>query len=681
MGLMNLQASENYINRELSWLEFNHRVLLQALSGDNPVFERMKFLSIVISNLDEFFMIRVAGLRHLVNTGSDKADPAGLTPKQQLSAISKRAHKLMDTEYAVYRSVLAELNLRGISIIGASDLSEEQLAFCGDYFDQTLYPLITPIAVARDAHFPLIPGRSLNLGVLASAKDGKPNLFIVPVPSGVARLVALPCESGHVFIPVEEIVRLRLSTLFPNAVSLTSAFFRITRNGDLSLDDDAVDLLRAVKKSLRQRQKGEVVRLEISADAPDKLIDRLRKHMSIQGKDVYRIDGPINLNFLTKQLYDIEGNEDAQYRPFEQNIPDCLQKDESIFDTIDRGDILLYHPFDSFAPVVRMLSEAADDPDVMSIKITLYRVSHNSPIVEALERAARNGKQVFVLIEARARFDEENNIEFGEELSKSGATVIYGLPKLKTHSKIALILRRERGTVKKYLHLGTGNYNDVTAKLYTDYSLLTANQQLGSDAVEFFNSVTGGLPRPQLTGLTMAPYELRRRFVNELKMERRMVKQGGEGYVFAKMNSLTDPGIIKELYKTSQAGVKIKLIVRGICCLRPGIPGISENIEVCSIVGRFLEHSRVYCFGKGERQRIYLSSADWMTRNLDKRVELLFPVFDKECSARILSHLELYWDDTAKGRRLSSDGKYHPNESSDEYINAQEELIPYPADN
>ncbi|MBP3413646.1 MAG: polyphosphate kinase 1 [Clostridia bacterium] len=674
---MGLQSPENYINRELSWLEFNHRVLLQALAGDNPVFERMKFLSIVISNLDEFFMIRVAGLRHLVNTGCEKRDPAGMTPKEQLSAISKRAHELMDTEYAVYRSVLAELELRGISVITASELNEEQLAFCGDYFDQTLYPLITPIAVQQGTPFPLIPGRSLNLGVLCSAREGKQNLFIISIPSGVDRLLPLPCKSGNVFIPVEEVVRLRLSTLFPNASVLSSGFFRITRNGDLSLDDDAVDLLGAVKKSLRQRQKGEVVRLEISADAPDKLINRLRKHMSIQNKDIYRITGPINLNFLTKQLYDISGNEDACYKPFEQNLPQELCVDESIFDTISRGDILLYHPFDSFDPVVRLLSESADDPDVMSIKITLYRVSHNSPIVEALERAAKNGKQVFVLIEARARFDEQNNIEFGEELSKSGATVIYGLPKLKTHSKIALVLRRERGLVKKYLHLGTGNYNDVTARIYTDYSLLTANQQLGSDAVEFFHSVTGGLPQPQLSGLVMAPYELRTRFVNEMKLERRIAKQGGKGFIFAKMNSLTDPDIIKELYKTSQAGVKIQLIVRGICCLRPGIPGVSDNIEVRSIVGRFLEHSRVYCFGEGIRRRIYLSSADWMTRNLDKRVELLFPIFDTDCIYRIQSDLELYWNDTAKGRTLSPDGSYHSCDDSGVYINAQEELIPY----
>ena len=672
---MNLSSPDNYINRELSWLEFNHRVLLQALSGDNPVFERMKFLSIVISNMDEFFMIRVAGIRHLVNTGSDSKDPSGLTPKEQLSSISKRAHKLMDTEYAVYRSVLAELKLRSISVIGSDELNEEQLAFCGDYFDKTLYPLITPIAVVNNSPFPLIPGKSLNMGVLCSAKEGKSNLSIVTIPSGVDRLLRLPSESGYVFIPIEEVIRLRLSTLFPNAASIQSGFFRIMRNGDLALDDDAVDLLGAVKKSLRQRQKGEVVRLEISADAPEKLVECLRKRMSIQNKDIYKIDGPINLNFLMKQLYKLPGNDDVRYAPFKANIPARLKAEESIFSTIDKGDILLYHPFDSFDPVVRLLSESADDPDVMSIKITLYRVSDNSPVVEALKRAAKNGKQVFVLFEARARFDEQNNIECGEELSKAGATVIYGLPKLKTHSKITLILRREDNTVKKYMHLGTGNYNDVTAAQYTDYSLLTCNRQLGADAVEFFHSVTGGLPQPRLIGLVMAPYELRNRFVAELKAERRAAKEGSQGFVFAKMNSLTDPDLIKELYKTSQAGVHIKLIVRGICCLRPGIEGISENIEVCSIVGRFLEHSRIYCFGAGTRRRIYLSSADWMTRNLDKRVELLFPLYDKNCADRVYSDLELYWKDTAKRRILDRKGKYHENENALEYINAQEIFI------
>ena len=669
---------EHYINRELSWLEFNHRVMMQAVADENPVFERIKFLSIVTSNLDEFFMVRVASIRDQLRAKYDAVDPAGMTPKQQLIAISERTHELCEMEYSIYhKSILPELRSNGISIIHADSLMDEQVRFCNSLFDNAIYPVLTPLAVDRSHPFPLILNKSLNIGVLLDCGADKPVFATVQVPDNLQRLIKLPSEQGYIFIPIEEIIKMNIAKLFSGYNVIDCVPYRITRNGDLSFDEEeAIDLLSEIKNSLKARKRGSVIRLEIARGANPKMLKFLQKKLEIEKRDIYEINGPINLSFLVKQLYSLPGFDHLKDRSFTPKICRELLTNESIFSVISRKDILMYHPYDSFDPVVRLLDEAADDPDVLAIKQTLYRVSNNSPIVAALERAADKGKQVTALVEVKARFDEENNIEFGEQLSRMGAHVIYGVAGLKTHSKITLIVRREADGIKRYLHLGTGNYNDVTARIYTDYSLLTADRQLGEDATVFFNSITGYFRAPVMQKLIMAPHALRLTFTNLIRAEKKKARAGQPAAIFAKMNSLADPDIVRELFKAAAAGVRIRLFVRGICCLRPGIPGLSENIEVRSVVGRFLEHSRIYLFGaEGTEQKLYLSSADWMTRNLDHRVELLFPIEDKDVFAQIKSDIDIYWRDTVKARRLGSDGVYH--RISGEDINAQETLIDY----
>ncbi len=679
---------EHYINRELSWLEFNHRCMMQALAEENPIFERINFLSIVTSNLDEFFMIRVASIRDQLRAKYDVPDASGMTPRQQLVAISERAHRLSSEEYSIYRdSILPELKSNGISILHLKDLNKKQKEFCNSVFDNAIYPVLTPLAVDRSHPFPLILNKSLNLGVLLDSGEEKPAFATVQVPDNLLRLIRLPSEEdsdgeSYTFVPIEDIMRMNISKLFSGYKVINCVPYRITRNGDLSFDEEeAIDLLSEIKNSLKQRKRGSVIRLEIARGANPKLLKFLQKKLEIEKRDIYEINGPINLSFLTKQIYSLPGYDHLKYTKYTPKVCDALKKDESIFDTISRGDILMYHPYDSFDPVVRLLEEAADDPNVLAIKQTLYRVSGHSPIVAALERAADKGKQVTALIEVKARFDEENNIEFGERLSQIGAHVIYGVAGLKTHSKITLIVRREEDGIKRYMHLGTGNYNDVTARIYTDYSLLTADQALGEDATIFFNSITGYFKTPIMQKLIMAPHALRLTITNLIRGEKKKAKAGKPAAIFAKMNSLADPEIIAELFKAAAAGVKIRLFVRGICCLRPDVEGLSENIEVRSIVGRFLEHSRVYIFGaEDDEQQMYLSSADLMTRNLDHRVELLFPIEDPDVFARVKHDMDTYWSDTVKARRLLSDGTYCPVVSGDESaerINAQEKLIDY----
>lgn len=671
------KQNSEYTNRELSWLEFNHRVLQQALDRENPLLERCRFLSIVCSNLDEFFMVRVASVEDQQKAGYDKPDPAGLTPQQQLGAIAARVQDLYAELYAAYKATMVELEEYGVLIADYDKLSNEQKVFCREYFEQNVYPAVSPITVSKNRIFPFVPGKGLNIGVLAANSQGGETLATVQLPTSLPRLIEIPSEEGRVFLPMEELVAANINRIFPKTEILALAPYRIMRNGDLDAEaDEAGDLLSAVKKSLSMRKRGSVVRMEIGGDADERLVRRLQKRFSVSRKFVYSVFGPINLNFLSKQICDLKLEGNMLYKPFEHGIPEVLRSEESIFDIIKRGDILLYHPFDSFDPVVRLIAEAAEDAGVVAIKITLYRLSHNSPIVDMLAKAAKAGKLVTAFIEARARFDEENNIEYGEALEKAGVNVVYGLPKYKTHSKITLILRREHGEMRKYLHLGTGNYNDTTAKLYTDYSLLTADPVLGADGVEFFHSITGGLFEPDMEQLVMAPFSLRDKFVEEIKREKKKAKEGGEGFIFAKMNSLVDPDIIEQLYKAAKAGVKIQLMVRGICCLRTDAKAAAGNIEVRSIVGRFLEHSRVYMFGTEEDRRIYLSSADWMQRNLNRRVELLFPIRDKKVAERIEDDmLRCYWRDNVKARRLCEGSRYEKPFSEEPPYNAQEAQI------
>lgn len=668
-------SSDCFINRELSWLEFNNRVLMQALSVDNPLFERLRFLSIVCSNLDEFYMIRVSSLYAQISAKSEERDPAGLTAKQQLSAVSRRASILMDTAYGVYHSLMGELAEEGIHLLHYEELTDSERSFCEEYYRSSLYPLITPTVLGKGRVFPLVSNGGLNLAVTLRRQDGSHRLATVSVPTGLGRLVRLEGDEVR-FVAVEEIVRANIGSLFPGWEITESRVYRVTRDGDLELDeDDYIDLRSAVMHSLSQRKRGRVMRLELEAGVSGALRDRLMRSLKVTRKQVFELGGPVNLTFLSKAICSLDGFEHLKYKPYTPSMPECLRDTDDIFSVMRERDVLLYHPFDSFDPVVRFLRQAAADEQVMAIKITLYRVSHESPIVAALKQAARSGKDVTVLFEARARFDEENNIEFGAELSAAGASVIYGLPHVKTHSKIALVMRRENGATVNYVHLGTGNYNDVTARLYTDYSLLTADKRIGSDASEFFHSLTGGLYKPEPVLLVAAPHDMRDRFVHELKRERKRAKHGLPAEVFVKINSLTDRKMIKQLYKASRAGVHIRLLVRGICCLRPGIPGLSENIEVRSIVGRFLEHSRIYSFGTGDERRLYLSSADWMTRNLDRRVELLFPLLDSDVRQKVISDCELYWSDNVKARVMNSNGQYFPTESAEDQINAQEALI------
>lgn len=651
-------SESNFINRELSWLEFNHRVLMQAKDKGNPLFERMNFMSIVCSNLDEFFMVRVGSLHDQLNAKGNTTDPGGMSTKQQLNAIAKRAKRMTVDLYDTYiEEILPELEEHDIKILRAHELSEEYKAYCEGFFDSALYPVLTPLAIDKSHPFPFIANRALNLAVMVEDGDGEAAFATVQVPSNYPRLFRI---RQHIYVPVEDVIKLNISKLFAPLRVISCSPYRITRNGDMEInEDEAEDLLAEIRKSLKKRRKGDVIRLEMERGCDGKLTKFFTKAFGLDKKDVYESCGPISLTFFMKELYGLGGFDALKYEPYVPNMPDRLRdSDADIFEVIKQGDILLHHPFDSFDPVVRFMNQAAEDPDVVAIKQTLYRVSKNSPIIKALITAAENGKQVTALVELKARFDEENNITYGEELKKKGVNVVYGVEDLKTHSKITLVVRRENDGVRQYLHLGTGNYNDSTAKMYTDYGLLTCEESLGNDATAFFNSITGFFRKPELHHLVMAPHTLRSTVYELLEAEIEKIRNGGEGEFYGKMNSLADAAMIDKLYAAAQAGVKIRLMVRGICCLDPNCREAAGNIEVRSIVGRHLEHTRVYIFGKGDDRKVYLGSADLMTRNLSRRVELLFPLLDDKIRERVIEETELYWTDTVKARVLAEDRKY-----------------------
>ncbi len=675
-----LDSPELYINRELSWLAFNRRVLAEAMQPDNPVFERMKFLSIVSTNLDEFFMIRVASIRDQVSAGWKLPDPAGLKPREQLRQIALATRLMVQEQYRVWAGeLLPELTEAGLSFLAWADLNEEQAAFAERFFQSDVYPVLTPVLVEGSRNFPLLSGRSLNLGVLLKSHGGKRTEFItVQVPGLIPRALRLPGEdAGASFLLLEEIIRHFLPQVLPGRRIIACHPYRITRNADLSYDEEeACDLLISIEQSLKKRKWGAVIRLEIDPDMDERMLALLQDAFEVGETEIYRIPGPINFDFLLKQMYPLPGFDKWKYAPFEPGTPNEL-KEASIFDTLKRGDIFLHHPYDSFDPVQRFAEEAAQDENVLAIKQTLYRVSGHSAIVESLAKAAKGGKQVTALLEVKARFDEENNIHWGKYLEKAGCHVIYGLPRLKTHSKILLVIRREPDAIRRYVHLGTGNYNDVTARLYTDMGLLTADPELGEDASRFFNLVTGFSETMPMNLLTPAPSKLRTEFLRLIKRERDNAKKGLPARIDAKMNSLVDAAVIKALYEASRAGVEIDLTVRGVCCLRPGISDLSQRITVRSIVGRFLEHARIFRFENAGEPEIYLSSADWMPRNLDRRVELLFPVRDERIQERILRMMALQKQDTAKAWLLKPDGAYErisPKEG-EECFNSQEALL------
>ena len=661
--MIDFENSQYYTNRELSWIQFNYRVLEEARDKSNPLFERLKFLSITSSNLDEFFMVRVASLKDMVNAGYHKQDIAGMTPKEQLSAISEALHEFTQTQYSTYnRSLLPLLEKEKITVLTSFEqLSEEEAAFADSFFEEKVYPVLTPMAVDASRPFPLIRNKSLNIAALVKSKqcldtDEELEFATVQVPSVMGRIVKLPCEEGVKLILLEEIIRRNISKLFLNYDVIATAAYRIERNADLSIDEEeAEDLLQEIEKQLKQRQWGEAIKLEVSEEIDKRLLKYLKKELSVSDEDVYKIQGPLDLTFLMK-LYGMDGFEAYKWQKYQPQR--CVQIDPniSIFENIKRGDIFLHHPYVTFDPVVNFIKEAAADPKVLAIKQTLYRVSGNSPIVAALARAAENGKQVTVLVELKARFDEEHNIVWAKMLEKAGCHVIYGLRGLKTHSKITLVVRDEEDGICRYVHLGTGNYNDATAKIYTDCGIMTCNRMIGEDATAVFNMLSGYSEPESWNQLAVAPLWLRGKFLSWIKRETEFARKGENAYIIAKMNSLCDKEIIAALYEASSAGVQIDLIVRGICCVKTGIEQVSENIRVHSIVGTFLEHSRIFCFANGGNEEIYMGSADWMPRNLDRRVEITFPVLDPKVRAQVKHILDVELADTVRTRLMKQDG-------------------------
>lgn len=650
-----------YVNRELSWIEFDERVLGESRDKNNPLMERIKFLAITASNLDEFFMVRVASLIDMIHAGYNKRDIAGLKPKEQLELISRATHGLVDTQYStLMRSLLPQLEVEGIKVITGHDkLSEEQNKYIDRYFEEEVYPVLTPMAVDASRPFPLVRNKSLNIGALISKKGEDSEEFAtVQVPGVLPRLVEIPDNTGRTFILLEEIIERNIPKLFLNYDVVCAYPYRIMRNADLTIDEDeAEDLLKEIEKQIKKRQWGEAIRLEVADDIDKKLLKVLKKELAIDEDAIYKISGPIDLTFLMK-LYGIDGYDhlkSEKHTP--QPVPELADKTD-IFAAIRERDILMHHPYQTFEPVIDFVRSAAKDPDVLAIKQTLYRVSGNSPIIAALAQAAENGKQVTVLVELKARFDEENNIVWAKKLEKAGCHVIYGLVGLKTHCKITLIVRREEDGIKRYVHLGTGNYNDSTAKLYTDLGLLTCSREIGEDATAVFNMLSGYSEPRAWNRLAVAPLWLKDRFLHLIEREKNNVKEGKKAHIIAKINSLCDKDVIEALYEASSEGVKIELIVRGICCLKPGIPGISENISVRSIVGDYLEHSRIFYFENAGRHEVYCASSDWMPRNLERRVEIMFPILDEKLKERVIGILDILLADTVKARIELSDGSY-----------------------
>lgn len=671
--------SEIFTNRELSWLDFNERVLSEARDETIPLFERMKFLSITASNLDEFFMIRVASLKDLVHADYQKTDISGMTPKEQLEVISQKTHQFMDAQYFTYNGLLKPmLEAKHLRLINSyEELNPAQKIYAERYFMQEVYPVLTPMAVDSSRPFPLIRNKTLNIGALISNKEGASeyDFATVQVPSVLKRLIEIPSEAPdeRTWILLEQLIEMNIQKLFLNYKIICSYPYRIMRNADLSIDEeDAEDLLEEIEKQLKQRKWGEAIRLEVEKGMDMRLLDILKKALNVSEDEIYAIHGPLDFTFLM-QMYAFEGFEHLKYPAYIPQISKELSEDENLFDQIRRRDILLFHPFQSFDTVVDFVHQASKDTEVLAIKQTLYRVSGHSPIIDSLAQAAENGKQVTVLVELKARFDEENNIHWAKKLEKAGCHVIYGLVGLKTHSKITLIVRREADGIRRYVHLGTGNYNDSTAKLYTDTGLFTCSKAIGEDATAVFNMLSGYSEPLAWNKLTLAPLGLRNHFLTLIHKEEENAKAGRSAHIIAKMNALCDEEIILALYQASAAGVKIELIVRGICCLKTGIPGLSENISVKSIVGNFLEHSRIFYFYDNGEEKVFMGSADWMPRNLDRRVEILFPVEDVHCKKQVIHILNIQLKDNVKSHYLESDNRYHkPKIDGQERISSQD---------
>lgn len=649
-----------YTNRELSWLDFNDRVLEEARQKNNPLLERLKFLGITQNNMDEFVMVRVASLAKLIAVEWDGHDASGLTPTQQLKAVNDKAHEQLTKQYiTLNRILLPAIKQVGINLLHVPDLTHEQFQFIKDYFHDELYPVLTPMADDISRPFPFISNDTINFSLRLTKKSSDKSLYAtLQVPKIFARVIKLPGGEND-FILLEDIIERFMSQLFINYEIQEVAIFRVIRDMDLDVaEEDTSDLLKEVQQQLKLRAHGKVIRLEVSSTISKKLRKRLVRELKTEEDSVYEVNGPIDLNFLGQLASRVIGHDELKYEPFQPYQNEALTADHNIFDTIKEHDQLMHHPYDKFDSVVEFIRQASIDEGVLAIKMTLYRVSGHSPIIKYLGRAAQNGKQVTVLVEVKARFDEENNVHWARELEQMGCHVIYGLVGLKTHSKLSLVVRREESGIRRYIHLGTGNYNDSTAHFYTDIGLLTANNNIGIDVTNIFNMLSGYSKPPYFHKLHISPNGIRKFIINRLDQAISYAKENRPVRVRMKMNSLSDQEMIAKMYEASHAGVTIDLIIRGICCLKPGIEGISDNITVHSIVGRFLEHSRLYIFDFDGEQQVYLASADLMTRNLNRRVEQMFPIEKPTLLKRVLDIYQIMWDDNVKTRVLSEDGIY-----------------------
>ena len=701
-----LSGNACFYNRELSWLEFDDRILHEARDTKNPLLERLNFLSITASNLDEFYIVRVASLRDMQSIDFAERDIAGFSIDEQLERIDQKTRRTMSLMYSTYtRSLVPSLASEKIFLKNYDELSDQLKAIADSYFKAVLYPILTPMAVDSSRPFPLIYNRMLNMcvrllnepkkvklqeratfGLASDSKKKSVNedkymYATVQIPTVVKRLYQIPTEDGDVFVPVEQIIRANVDMLFDGQTVVATAFYRVMRNADLDIDEDeAEDLLKEIEAQVRRRRFGEIIRLEVQDDIDSDLLHYIVDELEVDEADIFSVNGPIDLTFLSKLTSACKAKHpELCYKPHEPAEAasfDGPVSELDIFEQIREKDRIVHHPYETFEPVLEFVKQAARDPNVLAIKQTLYRVSDRSPIIASLLEAAQNGKQVMVLVELKARFDEENNINWAKKLENAGCHVIYGLVGLKTHSKITLVVRKEEDGIRRYLHLATGNYNDVTAKIYTDLGLFTAKESFGEDASEFFNMLSGFSIPQSWRRLIPAPLWMKDYFIARIRREADNARAGKPARIIAKINSLVDEPVIKALYTASNAGVKIDLIVRGICCLRAGIPGMSENITVRSITGRFLEHSRIFYFYNEGHEDIYLASADWMPRNLNRRVELLFPIEDPDCRARVKEVLDVELADTVRASFLSADGTYHKLDlRGKEKIDSQQRLI------
>jgi polyphosphate kinase len=657
-----LDSPELYLNPHLSALAFQRRVLEEAQDPSVPLLERVKFVSILGSNIDEFFMVRVAGLWQQIETRTTEASMDGKSPAQQLEMIRHEVTRLMADIYKLWREeLMPQLKEAGIYILDLADLNAQQIMAVDDYFLRAVYPVLTPLAVDQGRPFPHISNLSLNIAAVVTNGDGRERFARIKVPDSLPPLIQLPSRAGElVFVWLEQAIIANLRLLFPEMEILQAHLFHVTRDAELAIQElEADDLLDTIQEAVWRRRFRDAVRLQVDAAMPQNLIELLTTNLELDQNDVYRVDGPLDLSRL-RGLLGIN-RPDLQDRAFIAAVPKPFvgPSGGEIFDAIRDADILLHHPYDSFQPFVDFLRLSAQDPDVLAIKMTLYRVGRNSPVVDALLEASQNGKQVAVLVELKARFDEESNIEWAQKLEHEGVHVVYGLPGVKVHAKMAMVVRREGETIRRYVHLGTGNYNPATARLYTDLGLFTCDEEIGADVSDLFNYLTGYSEKKSYRKLLVAPYSLRTGLERLIRLEMQRAREHGDGRLIFKMNALEDPGMIRLLYEASRAGVDIDLLVRGGCSLRPGVSGVSENIRVRSIVGRFLEHSRIFYFHNGGEEQVYAGSADLMPRNLNRRIEVLFPVEDARLVRRLRDRiLTKYLEDEADARIMQPDGTY-----------------------